>query len=337
MTGPISFTIFHEGSNQGAPKSFTLKDSEKAIRIGRAPGNDFVIDHRGISQFHAEFRLLANGGESGGARLCVRDLSMNGTGMKKLNSTAQPIALAKNTDEPIHSGTMLVLPLRMSQKWKAGEDANTADRFWFRIEYGSEQEVPTEQPDDAPPLKPPRTAAAKEPKSEPAGRAASPAAASDRSSEQGDSSEGARKRFVELLLKTKEVSAGTTYDDAEKILGHEPDWISLAEKTRRETLSIFVDHLGSHNAKKKTGKKKSGKDKGGKDRDKGSKPKRRDEEDDARRNRSPSRDRSRRKRRDKNGSKQVRSRDRSLSASRSRSRRPQKGRNRRGRSRSGSN
>lgn len=319
----LSFTLFHEGNNQGTPKSFTLNDAEKAVRLGRAPGNDLVIDHRGISQFHAEFRLLPNGGSSG-ARLCVRDLSMNGTGVKKPgDASSQPLPLAKNVDEPVHSGDMLVLPLRMSQKWKSDPDAKkgATDHYWFRIEYGP-------SPGIAPEVSTPRPGAAPKPV-----RAPSPAVASDRSSDAGDDSESARKRFVELLLKTREVSAGTTYEDAEKLLGHENDWISVAEKTRRETLSIFVDHLGSHHAKKKAGKKKSTKDKG-KDREKVTKAKRRDEEEDGRRNRSNTRERSRKRRgRDKNGAKQVRSRDRSMSASRSRSRRPQK-RGRRGRSRS---
>jgi len=52
-----------------------------------------------------------------------------------------------------------------------------------------------------------------------------------------------RKRFVELLQKTREVTAHTTYEDAEKVLSVSPAWDAVDESTRRQCFDIFVDQL----------------------------------------------------------------------------------------------
>lgn len=52
-----------------------------------------------------------------------------------------------------------------------------------------------------------------------------------------------RKRFVELLQKTREVTAHTTYEDAEKLLSVSPAWDAVDEFTRRQCFDIFVDQL----------------------------------------------------------------------------------------------
>jgi len=52
-----------------------------------------------------------------------------------------------------------------------------------------------------------------------------------------------RKRFVELLQKTREVSAHTTYEDAERLLSVSPAWDAVDESTRRQCFDIFVDQL----------------------------------------------------------------------------------------------
>mmetsp|Transcript_91046 Transcript_91046/g.253499 ORF Transcript_91046/g.253499 Transcript_91046/m.253499 type:complete len:563 (-) Transcript_91046:107-1795(-) len=52
-----------------------------------------------------------------------------------------------------------------------------------------------------------------------------------------------RKRFVELLQKTREVTASTTYDMAVKLLGNSPAWDAVDEQTRRQCFDIFVDQL----------------------------------------------------------------------------------------------
>jgi len=52
-----------------------------------------------------------------------------------------------------------------------------------------------------------------------------------------------RKRFVELLQKTREVTGRTTYEDAEKLLGAGAAWDAVDEGTRRQCFDIFVDQL----------------------------------------------------------------------------------------------
>jgi len=52
-----------------------------------------------------------------------------------------------------------------------------------------------------------------------------------------------RKRFVELLQKTREVNARTTYEDAEKLLSVNSAWDAVDEQTRRQCFDIFVDQL----------------------------------------------------------------------------------------------
>jgi len=52
-----------------------------------------------------------------------------------------------------------------------------------------------------------------------------------------------RKKFVELLQKTREVTARTKYDDAEKLLRDVPAWDAVDETTRRQCFDIFVDQL----------------------------------------------------------------------------------------------
>merc|ERR1712066_873206 len=93
----------------------------------------------------------------------------------------------------------------------------------------------------------------------------SPAAAAKAASDSGSASEKeedqetARKKFVELLLKTREISGSSTYQQAEKLLNHEAAWKACDDATRKECFHIFVDHLGDKSSKKKD--KKKGKDK----------------------------------------------------------------------------
>jgi len=257
----LRFTISREGSTNGAaaPKTFTLEvGAETPIRIGRAPGNDVIVESRGVSQYHAELRLVQNPGESA-PTLCVRDLSMNGTGLRRPDGKA-PFHLDKRADVGVPDGSVLLVPmlLKVSQ--------STDDRGWLRVDLG-EQVGGAEAP---------RRAAA------PA--AAEPAAAAAGVSEAGEADiEQCRMRFVELLLKTREVSAGTSYEEARKLLADSTDWNAVDESTRKECFEIFVEHLGSHSQKKKDKKKSKDKDK-----EKSKKHKRNeDDEAPARRGRSP--------------------------------------------------
>merc|ERR1712113_955754 len=60
-----------------------------------------------------------------------------------------------------------------------------------------------------------------------------------------------RKKFVELLQKTREVTANTTYEQASKLLGSSSAWDSVDEHTRKQCFDIFVDQLKIQSAAKK--------------------------------------------------------------------------------------
>lgn len=52
-----------------------------------------------------------------------------------------------------------------------------------------------------------------------------------------------RKKFVELLQKSREVTAKTSYEKAAKLLGSSPAWEAMDDATRRQCFEIFVDQL----------------------------------------------------------------------------------------------
>lgn len=259
--GTLRFSIARDGTSNGAQgtKSFTLKvDAETPIRIGRAPGNDLIVESRGVSQYHAELRLLRLDGEVY-PRLCVRDLSMNGTGLKRPDGKA-PLHVDKRADVPLQDGSVLLVPMLLKVSQAA------SDRGWLRVEFeGKAGDADTSR----------RAAVASVPAPQVA--AASAGAANGRGADAGGEAdvEQCRMRFVELLLKTREVSAGTTYEEAKVLLSSSSDWHAVDESTRKECFDIFVEHLGSHQSQKKKEKKK-GKEK---DKDKSKKQKHREEEE----------------------------------------------------------
>eukprot|EP00401_Gymnodinium_catenatum_P064885 CAMPEP_0117526768 /NCGR_PEP_ID=MMETSP0784-20121206/36454_1 /TAXON_ID=39447 /ORGANISM="" /LENGTH=358 /DNA_ID=CAMNT_0005323003 /DNA_START=31 /DNA_END=1105 /DNA_ORIENTATION=+ len=256
--GAISFTISSEGVDNRLAKQFELKVGS-VIRIGRSPVADFSIEHRGISQYHAELRLLPDG--HGPPRLCVRDLSSNGTGLKRPGVEGATF-LKKDCDEPTVDGAVLLIPMRIKE--------NHAGRAWLTlsmhgaVDNGKDVET---APKEAAPAK--RKKARRSPSGPKAAtaekspaRAASPVAAKAQSdSDREEDQEAARKRFVELLLKTREISGTTTYPQAEKLLSHDVAWTACDELTRKECFHIFVDHLGDTSTKKKDKKKPKDKDK----------------------------------------------------------------------------
>eukprot|EP00434_Breviolum_minutum_P001380 symbB.v1.2.001213.t1/scaffold66.1/size357995/16 len=52
-----------------------------------------------------------------------------------------------------------------------------------------------------------------------------------------------RKKFVELLQKSRDVTAKTSYEKAAKLLGSSPAWEAMDDATRRQCFDIFVDQL----------------------------------------------------------------------------------------------
>lgn len=243
----VSFTISHEGAKLKPAKSFTLQSgSDEAVRIGRAPGNDIVIDHRGSSQYHCELRLLPDDNGGGNHRLHVRDLSMNGTGMRKAEGK-QPECLAKHNNEPVPDGAVLLVPMMLKAP------STPADRAWLKVDF---QDSPAGDAEKRPPAgRRKEAAAADSDEPAPPGAAANDGSASEQEEKDAEKN---RMKFVDLLLKTREVSAGTTYDEARRLLSNNDAWHAVDEATRRECFEIFVEHLGNHHKKSKK-KEKSGK------------------------------------------------------------------------------
>lgn len=265
----VSFTIVHEGACQGRPdKHFELKrGAGNAVRIGRAPGNDVVVEFRGVSQYHAELRLEA---VKGTLKLCVRDLGMNGTGLQKPDAKI-PTTLVKQVDEPVPNDAVLLVPMMLKA------NASPSDRALLRVKFDDPS----------------------------AADGVGDAEANGAGSGDEDEVEKHRMKFVDLLLKTKEVNASTTFEDAEALLNKDPAWNAVDEDTRKECFDIFVEHLGSHSKKKD--KKK------GKEKEKGKKKKDEDEKRSRKRSRSGSdaKGRKKEKGRKKGGGSDERSRSRS--------------------------
>uniref|UniRef100_A0A7S4V633 FHA domain-containing protein n=1 Tax=Alexandrium monilatum TaxID=311494 RepID=A0A7S4V633_9DINO len=242
----ISFAVAHEGANsKGKPtKSYTLRSgADSVVRIGRAPGNDVVVDHRGASQYHAELRFLPD--DAGVRRLHIRDISMNGTGLKTVDDKTA-VHLRKSTDTVLPDGSTLLVPMLL----KAALTEN--DRTWLKVMY---QDTPVQVQEQGSKRQRARedTPQATQPTPASGGQAAAREGSASEQDEDKDA-EKSRMQFVELLLKTREVCAGTTYEDARRMLASEPAWDAVDETTRRECFEIFVEHLGNHNSKK--GKKK---------------------------------------------------------------------------------
>jgi len=246
----ISFTVSFAGaSGKGkTPKSFTLRSETDLVRIGRAAGNDVVVEHRGASQYHAELRLAPDA--SGVPQLHVRDLSMNGTGLKTADDKAAR-QTRKLANEVVPDGSALLVPMLLKAS------LSNTERAWLQVDYRDAHEEP---PTPAPRAPPASAAAAKK---------ARDGSASEQEEEKD--AEVNRMQFVELLLKTREVSAGTTYEEARALLSSSSIWHAVDETTRRECFEIFVEHLGNHSGKKSKKKEKS----------KGKKEKRRHHEEEA--------------------------------------------------------
>merc|ERR1719226_470792 len=104
------------------------------------------------------------------------------------------------------------------------ENQQTSERSWLKVEYGSVvgEAKADEKPSGA------GEKADGEKKAEAAG------AGSDNEgsgSEQDEDSETKRMQFVNLLLDTKAVTAGTKFEEAAQLLGKEQRWHAVNEKT----------------------------------------------------------------------------------------------------------
>lgn len=66
-----------------------------------------------------------------------------------------------------------------------------------------------------------------------------------------------RKKFVELLQKTRDVTATSTFEEASKILSGSSAWDCIDEQTRKQCFDIFVEQLKIQKERKKKDKDES--------------------------------------------------------------------------------
>lgn len=225
----VSFTIEQDG---GAAKQLKIDDAAKPVRLGRAAANELVIGtgNKNVSSYHAELWLVGTP-----PRLCVRDLSMNGTGLKY--GEDEPIRCEKGKDVPLSIGALLIVPLSMKSK-----TADAGEKVSLKIcsedpilEGGARAEI-NEVPAESTP------------------------APSNNDRQAGDvkalaDTEDNRMRFAQLLIQCQKISKKSSYDEVKRILSSTSDWTAVDEKIRREGYQVFVDAWRNSNGKKGTTKK----------------------------------------------------------------------------------
>eukprot|EP00927_Polykrikos_kofoidii_P000541 TRINITY_DN10197_c0_g1_i2.p1 TRINITY_DN10197_c0_g1~~TRINITY_DN10197_c0_g1_i2.p1 ORF type:complete len:553 (+),score=85.70 TRINITY_DN10197_c0_g1_i2:92-1660(+) len=109
----VAFNVlFGDPPDESSQKRFVLypRKWRSSVRIGRAHVSDMRVDILGVSTVHAELRLRLDESRAGGGCICVRDLSVNGTGLKLPEGTK--LRLKKDLDTILPDGAQLLLPLR---------------------------------------------------------------------------------------------------------------------------------------------------------------------------------------------------------------------------------
>ncbi|CAJ1367912.1 unnamed protein product [Effrenium voratum] len=120
-------TLTFDTASKRPPMQFELVP-DKVLTVGRAPKSDVVCTLSGISWHHLDMRLSS---DPQGA-LLVRDLSMNGTGIR--SSLSQPVQkVPKDGEAEVRDGGVVCFPIR---KPKAkGPDADVIQQsFVVRFE-----------------------------------------------------------------------------------------------------------------------------------------------------------------------------------------------------------
>eukprot|EP00930_Biecheleria_cincta_P080545 TRINITY_DN6888_c0_g1_i1.p1 TRINITY_DN6888_c0_g1~~TRINITY_DN6888_c0_g1_i1.p1 ORF type:complete len:962 (-),score=130.78 TRINITY_DN6888_c0_g1_i1:131-2983(-) len=120
-------TLAFEGDSRAA-KNFDLSlGDQHRIRLGRAKENDVIIEQKGTSSFHCEFRFLQNDGAAT-AELHIRDISTNGVGLKAPGHSAK--RLQKGVDTVVADGSIVILPFKV----KAEETDNLEElRAYIKV------------------------------------------------------------------------------------------------------------------------------------------------------------------------------------------------------------
>lgn len=266
MSGNNSSSTFHivlrpdrrKGGEKSVAKAFTLRlDDAKPIRIGRGSANDVVVASKAVSLFHAELRVLKLGKESE-PRVCIRDLSMNGSGLRLPKVKHEPhggtLHLSKGKDEPLEHGSTILVPMMLKVT------QSSSDRAWLKIEFKKSAEEARQAVKKDPDVD---VVAKKAGNKEHAKKPASKPRRSTLRHQDEEKLEELRTNFVELLLQTRQIDHDTPYEDAAKMMKDSEDWNALDESTRKECYEIFVGHLASTvpkpRKKKKVGDQKKAK------------------------------------------------------------------------------
>lgn len=138
-------TLTFDAASQRPPLQFLLEPNGKqVITVGRAPKSDVVCTLSGISWNHLELRLPADA-TLGQLHLLVKDLSMNGTGVR-LSPTSQLQKVPKDTEMQLTDGGAISVPVR-KPKSKGNEEQDVIQQsFMVKLEPTSLQELPPNAP-----------------------------------------------------------------------------------------------------------------------------------------------------------------------------------------------
>ncbi|CAK8999988.1 unnamed protein product [Durusdinium trenchii] len=123
-------TLSFDAASGRPPLQFVLGPEKKAITVGRAPKSDVVCTLSGISWNHLELRLPQ---APASGYLLVKDLSMNGTGLRLTPS--QPIQkVPKESELQLPNGGAISVPVRKPKKKEAEEHDVIQQSFVLKLE-----------------------------------------------------------------------------------------------------------------------------------------------------------------------------------------------------------
>lgn len=111
-------------------------EEDTVLRIGRSPQNEVRVKSSGVSVFHAEVRVRKGWlTKHASTPFRVRDLSMNGTGLKLPGG--QKTLLQKGEEAAAPDGAMLLMPV------KRPKDASQHERVWITLKLASGVTAPS--------------------------------------------------------------------------------------------------------------------------------------------------------------------------------------------------
>eukprot|EP00490_Sorites_sp_Unknown_P009295 CAMPEP_0114641298 /NCGR_PEP_ID=MMETSP0191-20121206/2178_1 /TAXON_ID=126664 /ORGANISM="Sorites sp." /LENGTH=244 /DNA_ID=CAMNT_0001853321 /DNA_START=14 /DNA_END=744 /DNA_ORIENTATION=+ len=148
MASPkILATLTFDAQSGRPPLQYLLAPEGKTfLTVGRAPKSDVVCTLSGISWNHLELHLPPGPiDETTPLQLLVKDLSMNGTGVRFTPQEALQ-KVPKETQLPLPDGGSIAVPVR-KPKSKGNEDTDVIQQsFTVKLEHSTLQELPPQAP-----------------------------------------------------------------------------------------------------------------------------------------------------------------------------------------------